>query len=144
MRVAEPHRPLDEPGPARAQPPATELTRRAEQTRTAIVEAALRLFRDTGYDATTMRAIAREAGVSTGSAYYYFGSKEELIQEFYARSHAEHAAACQAVLDTETEFAPRVQGTLRALIDVMAPYHPFAANFFMHAAEPCYQLSPFS
>ena len=144
MRVAEPHRPLDEPGPARAQPPATELTRRAEQTRTAIVEAALRLFRDTGYDATTMRAIAREAGVSTGSAYYYFGSKEELIQEFYARSHAEHAAACRAVLDAETGFAPRVQGTLRALIDVMAPYHPFAAKFFKHAAEPSNPLSPFS
>jgi len=30
--------------------------------------------------ATTMRAIAGEVGVATGNAYYYFGSKEELIQ----------------------------------------------------------------
>src|SRR5262249_57750178 len=74
------------------------LTPRAEQTRAAIIETALGLFREVGYEATTMRAIARRAGGSTGNAYYYFGSKEELIQEFYARNSAENAAAAQAVL----------------------------------------------
>ena len=71
---------------------------KGEQTRRAIAEAALRLFREQGYEATTMRTIAKEAGVATGNAYYYFGSKEELIHEYYARNHAEHAAACRAVL----------------------------------------------
>ena len=121
-----------------------ELTPRAEQTRAAIIEAALSLFRETGYEATTMRAIARRAGVSTGNAYYYFGSKEELIQEFYARNSAEHEAAARAVLDTETAFAARLRGTLRALIDVLSPYHEFAAKYFKHAAEPTNPLSPFS
>jgi AcrR family transcriptional regulator len=120
------------------------LTPRAGQTRAAIVEAALRLFRETGYEGTTMRAIAREAGVSTGNAYYYFGSKEELIREFYARNQAEHEAACRPVLAAETGFAPRLHGTLRALIDVLGPYHTFAAKFFKHAAEPSNPLSPFS
>jgi AcrR family transcriptional regulator len=91
-----------------------------------------------------MRAIAREAGVSTGNAYYYFSSKEELIREFYARNQAEHEAACRAVLATETGFAPRLRGTVQALIDVLAPYHTFAAKFFKHAAEPSNPLSPFS
>jgi AcrR family transcriptional regulator len=121
-----------------------ELTPRAGQTRAAIIEAALRLFRETGYEATTMRAIAREAGVSTGNAYYYFGSKEDLIREFYARNQAEHDAACRRVLASETAFAPRLRGTLRALIEVMSPYHTFAAKFFKHAAEPSNPLSPFS
>jgi len=121
-----------------------DLTPRAEQTRTAITEAALRLFREKGYEATTMRAIAQEAGVSTGNAYYYFGSKEELVQQFYAHNHADHMAACRAILQAETEFAPRVRGTLRALIDVNGPYHAFAARFFKHAAEPSSPLSPFS
>ncbi len=124
--------------------PEPDLTPRAGQTRATIIEAALRLFRETGYEATTMRAIAREAGVSTGNAYYYFGSKEELIREFYARNQAEHEAACRAVLSAETGFAPRVRGTLRALIDVLTPYHAFAAKFFKHAAEPSNPLSPFS
>jgi AcrR family transcriptional regulator len=120
------------------------LTPRAEQTRAAITEAALALFRERGYEATTMRAIAERAGVSTGNAYYYFGSKEELIQEFYTRNHAEHAAASRGVLETESDLTARLRGTLRALIDVMAPYHAFAATFYKHAAEPTSPLSPFS
>jgi AcrR family transcriptional regulator len=55
---------------------------KGEQTRAAIAEAALRMFREQGYEATTMRAIAKEVGVATGNAYYYFDSKEELIQEY--------------------------------------------------------------
>ena len=119
-------------------------TPRAQQTRGAIIEAALELFRSRGYEATTIRAIAERAGVSTGNAYYYFGSKEELIQEFYARSHAEHLAASRAALDHERDFTARLRGTLRALIDVQAPYHAFAATFYKHAAEPSSPLSPFS
>jgi hypothetical protein len=38
--------------------PEAQLTPRAGQTRAAIIEAALRLFRETGYEAATMRAIA--------------------------------------------------------------------------------------
>jgi AcrR family transcriptional regulator len=119
-------------------------TPRAEQTRAAITAAALALFRERGYEATTMRAIAERAGVSTGNAYYYYGSKEELIQEFYTRNHAEHLAASRSVLETEMDFTARLRGTLRALIDVMAPYHAFAATFYKHAAEPTSPLSPFS
>jgi AcrR family transcriptional regulator len=120
------------------------LTPRAEQTRSAIVEAALRLFRERGYDAATMRAIASAAGVSTGNAYYYFSSKEDLIQEFYLRSHAEHAAACRDVLDRDDDFAVRLRGTVTSLIDVLNPYHAFAATFYKNAAEPTSPLSPFS
>ena len=117
---------------------------RAEQTRSAIVEAALRLFRERGYDASTMRAIASAAGVSTGNAYYYFSSKEDLIQEFYLRNHAQHDAACRDLLDGDHEFAARLRGTVRSLIDVLNPYHAFAATFYKNAAEPTSPLSPFS
>jgi AcrR family transcriptional regulator len=120
------------------------LTPRAEQTRAAIVTAALDLYRERGYDAATMRMIAERAGVSTGNAYYYFGSKEELIQEFYSRNQAEHLAACREVLATETDLTARLRGTVRALVAVMAPYHEFAATLYKYAAEPASPLSPFS
>ncbi len=121
-----------------------ELTPRAQQTRAAIVESALALFRERGYEATTMRDIAARAGVSTGNAYYYFGSKEELVQEYYVVAQADHLAASAAVLAAETDLGARLRGTLRALIEVSAPYHGFAATFYKYAAEPSSPLSPFS
>ncbi len=123
---------------------AAELTPRAQQTRAAIVAAALALFRERGYEATTMREIASRAGVSTGNAYYYFSSKEELIQEFYATSHAEHLSVSRARIDGQPDLGARLGETLRAMIDVLAPYHAFAATFYKHAAEPSSPLSPFS
>jgi AcrR family transcriptional regulator len=111
-------------------------TARGEQTRTAIVEAALRLFGENGYEATTMRAIAKEAGVATGNAYYYYASKDELIREYFARHQAEHAAACRQVLATETRLGPRIAGVLRALVDVLAPCRGFAAKLYWQVAEP--------
>ncbi|MEV6815555.1 TetR family transcriptional regulator [Micromonospora sp. NPDC051296] len=119
-------------------------TARGGQTRQLILETAMRLFRERGYARTTMRAIAQEAGVAVGNAYYYFGSKEHLIQEFYARTQVEHRAAARPVLERESDFAARLAGVLHAGIDVLTPSHEFAASFFKTAAEPTSPLSPFS
>jgi AcrR family transcriptional regulator len=117
---------------------------KAARTKSAIIDAALRLFRQRGYDETTMRAIAAEAGVSVGNAYYYFSSKEHLIQAFYDRAQVEHAAAAQPVLAGDTDLTTRIVGVLEAWLDVMDPYRAFAGTFFKNAAEPTSPLSPFS
>ena len=117
---------------------------RGEQTRQIILDTALRLFRERGFTETTMRAIAKEAGVAVGNAYYYFDSKEHLIQGFYDRVQAEHAAASAAALAGSADFGERLRAVLHAGIDVNAPYHAFAATFFKSAAEPSSPLSPFS
>lgn len=119
-------------------------TVRGEQTRQLILATALRLFRENGYTETTMRAIARAAEVSVGNAYYYFPSKEHLIQEFYLGLQAEHRTAAAPVLDRTTDFGDRLRGVLHAGVDNMAEYHTFAATFFKTAAEPTSPLSPFS
>lgn len=91
-----------------------------------------------------MRAIAAEAGVSVGNAYYYFASKEALIQAYYDRAQTEHEEACRELLATERSFAARLGGVLREWVRVSEPYHEFAVKFFKHAAEPTNPLSPFS
>jgi AcrR family transcriptional regulator len=121
-----------------------ESTPKAARTRQAIIDGALRLFRQRGYDHTTMRAIAAEAGVSVGNAYYYFRSKEHLIQAFYDQAQVEHAVAAAPVLDRETDLARRMTGVIEAWIDVMEPYRAFAGTFFQNAADPSSPLSPFS
>ncbi|MGV9250944.1 TetR family transcriptional regulator [Streptomyces sp. NPDC003697] len=117
---------------------------KSEQTRALILETAMRLFEERGYDKTTMRAIAQEAGVSVGNAYYYFAGKEHLIQGFYDRIAAEHRAAVRELLDRETDLEKRLAGVLTAWLDVAAPYHEFAVQFFRNAADPDSPLSPFS
>ncbi|MCT2279548.1 TetR family transcriptional regulator [Micromonospora chalcea] len=119
-------------------------TARGEQTRQLILDTAMRLFRERGYARTTMRAVAQEAGVAVGNAYYYFGSKEHLVQEFYAGTQREHRATAAPVLAREQAFAARLAGVLHAGIDVLSPYHAFAGAFFKTAAEPTSPLSPFS
>lgn len=116
---------------------------KAEQTRQVIVDTAMSLFRAHGYDATTMRAIAQEANVSLGSAYYYFASKEHLVQAFYDQLQVEHAEAAHDAL-AERVFTARLHGVLATFLDVAAPYHDFGAQFFRNAADPTSPLSPFS
>jgi AcrR family transcriptional regulator len=129
--AASPHRPAEPGG-------------KSARTRRAIIETALRLFREGGYDNTTMRAIAAEAGVSVGNAYYYFASKEHLIQGFYDQAQLDHAAAAAPVLELETDLEARIRGVVSAWIDVMEPYRAFAGSFFKNAADPASPLSPFS
>jgi AcrR family transcriptional regulator len=119
-------------------------TRKSEETRARILESALALFLERGYDQTTMRGIAEHAGVALGNAYYYFESKEHLIQAFYARTHAEHVAASQDVLAREKSFSERLRGVMRAKIDTIEPYHRFAGVLFRTAADPASPLHPFS
>lgn len=135
----EPPRAEELPG-GRARPK----TGKSEQTRALILATAMRLFRERGYDKTTMRAIAQEAGVSVGNAYYYFESKEFLIQGFYDQMTHDHARAATSRMEGVRDFAARLEIALGAWLDVAADYHGFAAQFFRTAADPDSSLSPFS
>ncbi|WP_202869352.1 TetR/AcrR family transcriptional regulator [Kribbella caucasensis] len=119
-------------------------TAKGEQTRELILSTALRLFREQGYGKTTMRAIATEAGVSVGNAYYYFGSKEHLMQAYYDHLQAQHQEVVDTILAEEKVFTRRLGGVLHSWLEVARPYHEFAGTFFKTAAEPTSPLSPFS
>jgi AcrR family transcriptional regulator len=119
-------------------------TLKGDQTRALILETALEIFRERGYEETTMRAIAEKAGVSLGNAYYYFRSKEYLIQAFYQRLHDEHLAAALPALEKADTLKARLLTLMRLRIDIMKPYHQFAGVLFKTAAHPESPLNPFS
>ena len=62
--------------------PTARLTRaeQRQQTEERILAAARELFAELGYDRTTIRAVARAAGVDGGLVMHYFGSKDELFK----------------------------------------------------------------
>ena len=118
--------------------------RKSEETRARILETALAMFRERGYEDTTMRAIAQGAGVAVGNAYYYFRSKEQLIQAFYGRTHEAHAALSAPVLEKQRTLESRLRGVMHAKLDSVEPYHAFSGVLFRTAADPRSPLNPFS
>lgn len=58
----------------------TKARAKSQETRNNIIAVAIGLFRAKGYARTSMSEIARQAGVDPSSFYYYFASKEALIE----------------------------------------------------------------
>lgn len=56
-------------------------TGHSEQVRAALLAAATRQFLRDGYEVTTVRSIANEAGMTTGSLYHFFSSKEGIFEQ---------------------------------------------------------------
>src|SRR5438477_215898 len=53
---------------------------RGEATRSQLIAIATRMFAERGYEDTSIEAVLREAGVSRGSLYHHFASKEALFE----------------------------------------------------------------
>ncbi len=119
-------------------------TRKGKQSRANIVNTALELIRERGFEETTMRAIAERAGVSLGNAYHYYPSKAHLVQAFYHRTHEEHLAASSPALESESTLKGRLLKVMRLKISTLEPYHQFAGVLFKTAADPQSPLNPFA
>jgi AcrR family transcriptional regulator len=120
-------------------------TRKSEETRTRILEAALGLFRERGFEKTTMREIAQESDLALGAAYYYFDSKDALAMGFYERAQHDLAPRLEDAL-AKTQ-GRGLEERLLAAIDVKFRY--FAPNRKLLGAlsahiDPQHPLSPFS
>jgi AcrR family transcriptional regulator len=118
--------------------------KKSEVTRTHILDVALDLFRRHGFEETTMRGIAAAAGVSLGSAYYYFESKEDLVMAFYGRAIEEMTPKMEAALAGTSSFEEKVEALLVVKFEYFQPNRTFLGALLRHAADPRNRLSPFS
>jgi AcrR family transcriptional regulator len=72
---------------------------RQAQTRTQLVNAAERLFTDQGFHATSLDAVAAEAGFTKGAVYSNFASKEDLFFAVYERRVDARVAEVERILE---------------------------------------------
>lgn len=75
----------------------------------AIAKATFTLVEQTGLSGLTMAAIAREAGLATGTLYVYFKSKEDLMVALYEQAKTETAASLMQGDDASLPFRSRFQ-----------------------------------
>src|ERR1700750_3166682 len=91
-----------------------------------------------------MRAIATEAGVSPSNAYYWFASKDQLVQGFYRRIQPPHPGRTPGTPPRGGRSPDRFLAGEGAGLEVMAPYHGFGSAFVGTAIVPGAAVSPFS
>lgn len=88
------------------------ISKAPEVRRQELLDTAMAVFAEKGYEVTTMRDIARAAGVAAGLCYHYFQNKENLYREAVAQ-YAARCAAPYAVVFRQTEL-PLPQAMARA------------------------------
>jgi len=119
-------------------------TQRAEGTRRKIYEAAMELFREKGFEETTMRDIAAKAGVALGGAYYYYSSKDAIVLAFYAEMQQDSNEPILQSLAGKKKLRERILCVLDRRLELLAPNRKFCAALFRHAPDSTDPLSPFS
>jgi AcrR family transcriptional regulator len=91
-----------------ASPAPTRLDRRKQKTRDAVIAAAMRLFRDRGFDAVTMEEIAEAADVAKGTLYSHFPVKDAIVAAFVDREsiarNAERVERMRRLPDTRARL----------------------------------------
>jgi AcrR family transcriptional regulator len=116
---------------------------KSEETRVRILNAALDLFREKGFETTTMREIAIRAGVATGAAYYYFDSKDAIVLCFYRQAAEEMTPQMEEVLNATTDIRKRLAGILDVKLSYFESSRRLLGALAAHT-DPAHPLSPFS
>ena len=120
------------------------LSPKAGSTRAHLLETALRKFRARGVEATTMRELAASAGMSLGAAYYYFPSKEAIIQAYYDEVQAEHARRLAAALaNRRLDFRERLRAAFQSKLDIVEGDRKLMGALFRYSGDPGHPLSVF-
>jgi AcrR family transcriptional regulator len=122
----------------------TRSTSKADATRRRIYEAALDMFREKGFEQTTMRDIARKAGVALGAAYYYFDSKDDIVLAFYREMEQSGHQMTLDAMAGERKLRERIRVVLQKRFELLAPNLKFLGALFKHSPDTTDRLSPFS
>jgi AcrR family transcriptional regulator len=114
---------------------------RSEATQEQILDTAIGLFREHGFDETTMREIASEAGVALGLAYHYFPSKEALVMAYYERVQREHHIVAHEQLAHTRSLRDRLAMLFETKLDILKDDRKLLGALFRYTGNPDHPLS---
>lgn len=116
---------------------------KSEATKQKILEAALKLFRKRGFERTTMRDVAKAAGVALGAAYYYFPSKDALVLAYYESTQNAHTMVAREAMQHAPALESRLRIVLHTKIDTIERDRKLLSALFRSVGDPSSELSVF-
>jgi AcrR family transcriptional regulator len=124
--------------------PIAKKTPKAQKSREQILQAAFTLFREKGYEETSMREIAKEAEMAVGAAYYYFRTKDEMILEIYSRTQRESEIQNRTTCSETRSFRKRISTLLFHRLGLIGEHRKLFVVLTQKGIDPSNSLSPFS
>jgi AcrR family transcriptional regulator len=122
----------------------TDKTTKGEATRRRLMDLAMETFLAKGFQRTTLRDLSKATGLSLGSFYYYFPSKESIIIAFYEENFASFREEAITSFGKEKKFEKLFEGVLETRIRTMTPEREIFLQLSSSATDPESPLSPFS
>lgn len=103
-----------------------------------LLTVATRLFAEQGYETTSVQQIVDAAGVTKGAMYHYFGSKDDLLYEVYARVLRVQMARMERAADSEAPVKERLHAVAADVVATTAANLDDTVIFFrsMHLLHP--------
>ncbi|MFN8033759.1 MAG: TetR/AcrR family transcriptional regulator [Mycobacterium sp.] len=100
----------------------------SEETRKRILDATMRCVADVGYSRATIREIAREAQMTSGSLYHYFPNKAELVKATFDEVATIAVPRLAKAAERNASTLDKLMGVLDESVRVMRDY-PLAVAF---------------
>ena len=100
----------------------SERQTKSERTRQRILDAAAKVFREQGYANARLSDIAEGAGIQTGSLYYHFESKEQIVVELLLPSMQEHYERSVEIRDAAATATDALTELIRTAVLNTARY----------------------
>lgn len=122
----------------------TSKTPKSEETRRLVMQKALEIFLQRGFDKSTLRELSKATGMSLGSFYYYFPSKESIVLAFYQENFSRFRAEAALAIASNRQFEKQLNAILEARIRTMEPEREIYLQLSRSATDPRSPLSPFS
>src|SRR5262249_29877618 len=109
-----------------------------------IVDAATALWAEKGYEQSTMRELARRLGMGVSSLYFYFKSKEEIVQHLYREINEEAIEKFRSTDDGEKSLAANFSRYVKLKMSLLQPHRSALVALLKEAVDPDSALSPLS
>jgi AcrR family transcriptional regulator len=117
---------------------------KGDLTRERIFNVALHLFREKGFEGTTMREVAAAANMSLGAAYYYYASKEAIVLAYYEQVQEEHELRLAKELPTCKNFRQRLGAVMHSKLEILKHDRALMSALFRFFGNPKSPLSIFA